>query len=78
MNDGIGTASLVDQTGVLSVIVMTNGEKLQGVSLRVQRHPVLIVPDDDGVVGVLDQFDGRRFTAVSGGRTPSSVADDSR
>lgn len=74
VDDGVGPASLVDQTGVLSVIVVPDGEELEGVGLRVERHPVLVVPDDHGVVAVLDQFDGRRFAVQStAGHTPSSV-----
>lgn len=65
VNNGVGTSAFVDQTRVLSVIVMADGEKEERVRLRVERHPVLIVPDDDRVVAVLDQFDGRRFAVRS-------------
>lgn len=66
MNDGVGSAPLVDQAGVLSVVVVTHWEELERISLRIERHPLLIVPDDDGVIAVLDQLDGRRFPVVIG------------
>jgi len=56
VDDGVRDPPVVGQAEVLAVVPVAHRREVEGVRLRVERHPLLVVPHHHRFVGVLDQL----------------------